>query len=133
MCAIHTPWYAMPLVAGMVRVSCPKGSGFVVYYVYLAYHRRIDRRHRAGGVTVEYWHPTYTKCLPYSLITVLAHTQSGSCCTGTLHKVPAVLCDNCSLASEALAGASCYSWRCSMKLWDGEGAKQRSPHACLNM
>ena len=65
----------MPLVAGIMRFSCPKGCGFVVYYVYVAYHRRNDRGHRTGGVilVVELWHEvlavlfdnctgTYTKC-----------------------------------------------------------------------
>ena len=51
----------------------------------------------------------------------------------TLLEVLALLCDNCALASQALAGASCYSWRCSMKLWWAVEAKQWSPHACLNI
>ena len=42
------PLFGMPMVAGIVRVSCPKGSGFAVYYVYLALHC-IDPGHQAGG------------------------------------------------------------------------------------
>ena len=38
-CTMATcPLFGMPMVAGIVRVSCPKGSGFAVYYVYLAPH-----------------------------------------------------------------------------------------------
>ena len=34
-CTMATcPLFGMPMVAGIVRVSCPKGSGFAVYYVY---------------------------------------------------------------------------------------------------
>ena len=69
------PLFGMPMVAGIVRVSCPKGSGFVVYYVFLA--------------LIVCWtcYSGVLSCLLYSLITAPWHPKSSEVPTGILQRV----------------------------------------------